>query len=157
MIWLRYSGLFLVFLMFTAVGCYKSYTLVRRRKQLNEILTFLNRLSTNIRYNTDDIFSLVSDSAEGFLLSLNTVESSSEDYKEVVNTLPITKRDAELLCNFFNQIGTTDVDGQLSHIKLYEEFFREECKKAKDDIDKKSKLYRMSGLFSGLAFVVLFI
>ena len=30
-------------------------------------------------------------------------------------------------------------------------------KKAKEDIKNKGKLYRMLGLFSGLAFVVLFI
>lgn len=149
-------GLLLVFLFFTLIGFYQSYKLTRRRNNLGEILLFLNRMETNIRYRNDDIFTLVFEFAEDILVPLkNAVDI--EGYNKEIQSLPLEKQDKTLLIKFFSGLGSTDIEGQLSHIKLYTEFFNEQYEKSKEDIIKKSKLYRMLGLFSGLAFVVMFI
>lgn len=149
-------GLLLVFLFFTLIGFYQSYKLTRRRNNLGEILLFLNRMETNIRYRNDDIFTLVFECAEDILVPLkNAVDI--EGYNGEIQSLPLEKQDKALLTKFFSGLGSTDIEGQLSHIKLYRELFNEQYQKSKEDIIKKSKLYRMLGLFSGLAFVVMFI
>jgi stage III sporulation protein AB len=154
---LKYIGLFLSFMFFTALGVFKSHRLSLRKEQINEILIFLNKISTSIRYKNDDIFSLVECCVSSSLAPLKNVNKDYGNYEKAISNLPFNKEDKALLKDFFSQLGTTDVEGQLSHIELYKEFFSEHYERAKSDIEKKSKLYRMSGLFAGLAFVVMFI
>jgi stage III sporulation protein AB len=154
---IKYIGLFLSFLFFTFIGLYKSRSVSVRKENIREILLFLNQISTNIRYKNDDVFSLVGECAAGVLEPLKAVNGEHKDYLKIINTLPLNKEDLTLLKEFFAKLGTTDVDGQLSHIDLYKEIFQEQYNKSKSDIEKKCKLYRMAGIFAGLAFVVMFI
>ena len=62
-----------------------------------------------------------------------------------------------MLTKFFLQLGTMDLEGELSSISLYTGFFDELYEKSKSDLENKSKLYRVLGVFAGLAFVVMFI
>lgn len=132
-----------------------SLKLQRRRKQLATVLLFLNRLTTNVRYRNDDISQIVFNLADDELSPLKNAENNQ--YESIIETLNFNSKDKDLLISFFKDLGKTDIEGVLSHIKMYEELFSEQYENAKEDILNKGKLYRMLGLFSGLAFVVLFI
>ena len=156
-----------------------SYKLQRRRKYLSTILLFLNRLQATITfrkddilgvnepvgkftgkiiaivYRKDDIEEIVFNLADDELAPLKNAENNY--YEKIIENLNFNNKDRELLSSFFKDLGTTDIDGELSHIKMYQELFSEQYKLSKEDIKNKGKLYRMLGLFSGLAFVVLFI
>ena len=149
-------GLVCAFMFFSLIGIYQSVKLKKRKDNLNEILLFLNRLGTTIRYRRGDIVSLISDCADNVLVPLKNAEEYSE-YQNIVMKLPLKKEEKGLLSKFFYQIGTMDLEGELSSINLYIEFFNEIYEKAKYDLENKSKLYRMLGIFAGLAFVVMFI
>lgn len=132
-----------------------SFKLQRRRKQLATVLLFLNRLVTSVRYRNDDMSQLVFHLADDELSPLKNAENNQ--YENIIKTLNYNSKDKALLISFFKDLGKTDIDGVLSHIKMYEKLFSEQYENAKEDILNKGKLYRMLGLFSGLAFVVLFI
>lgn len=150
---IKWTGLVLSFSFFSLLGFYQSYKLSLRKRSVADVLVFLNRINTNIRYRTDDIFTLVDECAEGSLVPLK----NNTDYQQAVEALPFHKDDKKLLKRFFANLGTTDIEGQLSHIELYTRLFDEQYRTAKSEIEKKSKLYKMSGLFSGLAFVVILV
>lgn len=149
-------GLVCAFLFFALIGAYQSIKLKRRKENLNDILLFLNKLETQIRYKRGDIVSLVFSCADNVLTPLKNAESF-EEYQGIISDLPVKKEEKGLLSKFFYEIGSMDLDGELSSIKLYTEFFNEIYEKSKLDIDNKSKLYRMLGIFAGLAFVIFFI
>lgn len=154
---IKIIGLILAFSFFSLFGAYQSFKLKKRKDNLNTILLFLNRMGTSIRYRNDDLFLLVSKCVDDVLLPLKNVNSSLDDYSEEIRKLPLNREDKALLQKFFSQLGATDIDGQISHINLYTEFFNELYEKSKKDIESKSKLFLMSGIFAGLAFVVMFI
>ncbi len=154
---IKIIGLILAFSFFSLFGAYQSFKLKKRKDNLNTILLFLNRMGTSIRYRNDDLFLLVSKCVDDVLLPLKNVNSNLDDYSEEIRKLPLNREDKALLQKFFSQLGSTDIEGQISHINLYTEFFNELYEKSKKDIESKSKLFLMSGIFAGLAFVVMFI
>lgn len=144
-----------------AVGLSMSKSLYRRKAFIKSFIVFIDSLATHIRYNTDDIFKLVSMCADSEELKCFEFFSKphSEPFDKLwsksVLTIPrayaLTKSDVELLLQFGSQLGKTDIDGQLKHIKLYKDFFKKQLYDAEDAIVKKSKLYKTMGLFVGTA------
>ncbi len=66
-----------------------------------------------------------------------------------------SKKDVSLLLNFGAGFGTSDTQGQLSHFSLYSELAAQALKSAKEERDRKSKLYRMLGVSGGVAAAIL--
>lgn len=153
---IKITGLICAFSFFALIGAYQSVKLKRRKESLNDILLFLNKLENVIRYKRGDIVSLIFECADNVLVPLKNADSF-EDYQNIIFSLPLKKEEKGLLSKFFYQIGLMDLEGELSSIKLYTEFFDEIYNKSKLDIENKSKLYRMLGIFAGLAFVIFFI
>ncbi|MCH5201746.1 MAG: stage III sporulation protein AB [Oscillospiraceae bacterium] len=154
---IKISGLILAFVFFSSIGFYQSYKLKKRKDNLCTILLFLNRMCTSIQYRNDDLFLLVSKCCDDILTPLKEVKSDTSEYSQKISALPLNKEDKTLLEKFFSGLGTSDIDGQIRHISLYTNFFNELYEKSKTDIEKKSKLYTLSGVFAGLTFVVMFI
>ena len=59
--------------------------------------------------------------------------------------------DIELLRGFGQGFGASDVDGQLSHCSLYSDLISENLKNAREEKNRKSRLYQILGIFSGMA------
>ena len=129
------------FLRMAALSSLKSIPFLSNNKK-NAIDNEISRLQIQI-FNAQKDIELIN-------LQINSCLS-------IIENLNFNNKDKELLSSFFKDLGTTDIDGELSHIKMYQELFSEQYKLSKEDIKNKGKLYRMLGLFSGLAFVVLFI
>ncbi len=126
---------------------------------------FLTSLSTNIRYEATDIFTTISICARDENLSyISNIENNlpfDEQWQQKILSLPsslsLTKSDIALLKEFGNELGKTDVDGQLKHIELYKNLFQKELVTAEEDIINKSKLYRIMGLFVGISTALMII
>lgn len=144
-----------------SVGISMSKSLYRRRTFLKSFIVFIDNLATHIRYNTDDIFRLVSicSGSEELRCFDYFDKPHNEPFEKIwsksVLTIPrayaLTKSDTDLLLEFGSQLGKTDIDGQLKHIKLYKTFFANQLSEAEEAISKKSKLYKTMGLFAGSA------
>lgn len=138
-----------------------------RRDFLKNLIVFLSSLSTNLRYNSSDIFTLVSlcardDEMSYFRFDDTLINQPFETmWAEKVSSLPkslsLKKSDKELLYEFGRELGKTDVDGQLKHIELYKTVFEKQLSSAEEDINKKSKLYKTMGFFVGVSAVLVMI
>lgn len=159
------GGLLLVLSGFSA-GWFCSKKLLMRRNFFKKFLCFVSNLSTQLRYSTSDIFTLVSLSAS--TSGLNFFEISNETgtpfykvWSERVSEIPakigLKNSDRQLLLEFGEQLGKTDVDGQLKHLELYEALFKKQLTDAENEITKKSKLYKTMGFFVGTAAALMII
>lgn len=144
-----------------SVGLSMSKSLYRRKQFIKSFIVFIDSLATHIRYNTDDIFRLVSICSDceelkcfEFFSKPNS-ESFEKIWSKSVLTIPrayaLTKADTDLILQFGAQLGKTDIEGQIKHIKLYRGFFEKQLGEAEEAITKKSKLYKTMGLFAGSA------
>lgn len=148
-------------------GYSMSRKLYIRRDFLNSFIHFLSSLSTNMRYNTSDIFIVVSSSAQANNLNYFyfTQEENSQSFEQLwtqkvfdlQKSLSLKKTDKELLLQFGKELGKTDVEGQLKHIELYRTVFNKQLSSAEEEINKKSKLYKTMGLFVGISAALMMI
>lgn len=146
-------------LLLTATGLGAGRLYVRRlrlrRDFLTELLLFLTNLATAVRYRNEDIFSLIQTSGDLFQLQEEPTASFCEVWHGAVVQLSsrwrINARDVELLEAFGTRLGTTDTQGQLTHIELYQSLFQKQLTQAKEELEQKAKLYQTLGLFAGIA------
>ena len=147
------------------IGNSKSRNLYKRRDFLKSFIVFLNSLSTNLRYETMDIFTTVSLCARDENLSYISIKENKQPFDQqwhqqilsLPSSLSLKKSDTELLKEFGNELGKTDIDGQLKHIELYKNLFQKELMSAEEDILNKSKLYKTMGLFAGISTTLMII
>lgn len=160
-----FGCLLLVAASFSA-GCYTAKSLYRRRDFLKSFIVFLGALATNIRYNSDDIFTAVSASAEGSGLNVFAADNKQtvpfdSFWSNCVGAIPksnsLSKDDVRLLYDFGAQLGVTDIEGQLKHIHLYTKLFEKQLSDAEDAVSSKAKLYRTLGFFAGSAAALIMI
>lgn len=158
----KLSGACLVLLCCTLSGFYFSLRLRTRLNFLYSVTEFLTRLQTNIRYFGDDVFMLIQISAPMALapyfkesnLPFNIYWQKAAE--ELSKSFNLTREDYKSLVEFGRLLGTTDVEGQLSHIEIYKALFSAERDSFEKDCKIKSRLYKTLGFFAG-AVLVLFI
>ncbi len=157
-------GIVLIIAFFFSAGVYLSLRLKNRYEFLSLFREFLSSLKTNIRYNGGEIFELIERS-----MPLAIVEYfKSENYsgmdiywdrciKNIPKNAALKREDISLIAEFGKTLGTTDIEGQLNHIELYKELISSNINNSIEEIKQKSKLYKMLGLFSGIAAALLLI
>jgi stage III sporulation protein AB len=149
----------------TLLGYTESHKLSVRVEHLESFLRFLSAARTEVRYSAIPVAQVVErhgtelrflrecvkrcDDGESFAQAWkNAVLSSGENDG-------FAAHDAELLLSFGEGFGTSDTDGQISHMELYSGLFRANLKSARDDRNRKSKLYLTLGVFAGLSSALL--
>lgn len=159
------GGLLLVLSGFSA-GWFCSKKLLMRKDFFKRIITFVSNLSTQLRYSTSDIFTLVSLAAETGGLDFFEIREEIgtpfydiwiERVRKIPSKIGLKNSDKALLLEFGEQLGKTDVDGQLKHLELYEALFKKQLTDAENEINKKSKLYKTMGFFVGTAAALMII
>lgn len=73
----------------------------------------------------------------------NSVKTFSSESK-------LTEKETEILLRFGENLGVTDTEGQLKNCDLYIELVSELISAAKDEEEKKSRLYRVMGFSFGM-------
>lgn len=163
---LKILGGFLLVLSGFSTGWFCSKKLSLRKDFFKRIINFVSNLSTQLRYSTSDIFTLVSLSASTSgldLFELNDEDNTAfytlwcERVSLISAKFGLENCDRELLIEFGEQLGKTDVDGQLKHLELYESLFKKQLTEAESEINKKSKLYKTMGFFVGTAAALMII
>mgnify|MGYP000335040831 FL=1 len=69
----------------------------------------------------------------------------------------LLKGDIELLLDLGKGLGISDLEGQLSHLKLNSELTKLRLEEARECKVKKGKLYQMLGLSLGITTALLFL
>lgn len=144
-------------------GYTESHKLTLRVEKLEAFLRFLSAAKTEIRYSSMPVESIIRRHGEGISFFSYIKEGSSggdwlsawnEAVKHAVNE-GFFRKDMELLQGFGAGFGASDTDGQLSHFTLYSELTAAALRDAKEERNRKSKLYLMLGLFGGMAAAIL--
>ncbi len=159
-------GCILLILATTLIGFAKAHRLYHRRDTLVSFAGFLNALSTNIRYNSSDIFSVIELCKDSFSQMLVKQLRESEGafcdrWSNAVKNLPescsLNKKDKDIISSFGEKLGVTDVQGQIEHIEHYRILAETQLQNAVKEISDKSKLYRTMGFFAGTAVALVLI
>ena len=139
------------------IGVYLSTRLSERTKLLSSFISLLEEVSLRMTYISSDLASLFKDNFAGFEFSPNQpfVPQFSMMIKQYKGTL--SADDIALLNDFSKGLGTSDTASQLRHIQLYVKLLQEQLNKARDEVERKSKLYRILPLSAGIAVAVLLI
>lgn len=169
MIILKYIIMCLVLLISILLGniISKRYTL--RVKELKDFKNALNIIESKIKFTYEplpEIFiqtsKLLSENISNIFInaSKNMKELSSEEAWnkgiEETNTY-LKKEDIENIKCFGKMLGKTDKEGQISQLELTKTFVEMQIKKAKEEEEKNSKLYKTLGIVCGLALVIVLI
>lgn len=142
-------------------GYMESHRLTLRVEQLEKFMKFLSAAQTEIRFSALPVDQIVKKHGGGlpFLKACESCFDTGADFYTVwqdgVNRSGLTGKDKDLLNSFGKGFGTSDTEGQISHCLLYSELTSLSLKEAKEEKDRKSKLYQMFGIFSGMAAALL--
>lgn len=158
---MKYVGLILIIITCFGTGYYFSLRLKLRFVFLSAFKDFLSALETNLRYNSSDIFTLVKSSAPEAVKDIFDKENSNfiSYWSECINSIPkkyaLKNDDYNIIYEFGKMLGTSDVEGEIKHIKLYEELIKNNLYNSESELKQKSKLYKLLGLFAGLTIALL--
>jgi stage III sporulation protein AB len=162
---LKLAGAVLLIFAGILAGYMESHKLSVRVEKLEKFLRFLTSAKTEIRYSSMPVESIVQKYGEGlsFLADCAKRNSGGQGWPSAWNESVasraagegFSKKDLDLLYGFGGGFGATDTEGQLSHISLYLGLTAEALKSAKEEREKKSRLYQMLGTFAGIASALL--
>lgn len=154
-------GAILLILAGTLAGYMESHRLARRVDCLGAFVRFLSAAQTEIRFSALPVEQIVRRHGGELPFLAQCARRCGEGtdfgsaWEQAVDCEAqregFLKKDADLLKNFGSGFGASDTEGQLSHCGLYSTLFGSSLKSAKEDEERKSKLYLMLGVCSGVA------
>ena len=86
-------------------------------------------------------------------------KSAGEAWEEVIEKTEtsLTDEDKSIIKNFGRMLGRTDLEGQISEIKLVQNFLNTQIEVAEREKQKNEKLYKTLGGVVGLAVVIILV
>ena len=149
-------------------GIYRSCALTQRVRLLEEYITLINEIETQIRYSAQPLYQMLEsmsnkNSIGGFLHKLLSHAQADADFSQaweravdaIENNTGITKQDRAIIREFGAGLGKTDIDGQISHCKLCMTAAQNNLENARKEKETKTKLYRSLGVLGGTACALL--
>lgn len=146
-------------------GYMESRKLGARVRELEAFYSFLCLTREEIRYSRLPVERIIEKHGKGQkFLALCTEychkgESFPQAWKHgmddgLLNT-GMNRQDIEYIRDFGFGFGASDTEGQLAHCQMYIGFISNALIHAREEKDKKAKLYFMLGLFGGIAAALL--
>lgn len=134
----------------TYIGFDKSAVLEKRLSTLRNILRMFDETEILMNYGaftTGEILERLSE---------------SECFEKIINkdssvTRCLAEDEKMLINEYFSQLGTTDLQGQLSALKMYKTAFAEKFNDLKAVKNEKCRLYRTMGILAALFVCVILV
>lgn len=168
--YVKIAGLILVFIACSLVGMIMSMKLTKRVRQIESFICAVGLIATEIRYFASPV--------EVIMEKLNQIEEYSQlkvfeicklnlkhekqfskawdlAVKEAERSLSLQSADYESLLWFGRTLGTTDVQGQLANCENCCEQLSQRLILAREDMNKKSKMYSSLGVLTGIFLAVM--
>ena len=169
MVFIKYIILFFIFMSVSYIGLALASRYKNRVRDLKNIRNILNIIETKIKYTYEplpQIFLEISQEFTGGISELfkTSVEqmksvSAGEAWKYALerSNTSLNSEDLEILKKLENLLGKTNAEGQLSEIKLMNNFIDIQIKKSEEEQNKNEKMYKNLGVIVGLAIVIILI
>lgn len=139
------------------IGVHLSRKLIRRKDILTGFDIMFHRASIQIEYNAGDLCEVFSDNFAEYHFT-HTMPFTVQWERFVKGfSYELTKEDIAMLLEFTKELGTADCDAQRRHIALYSRLIGEQISDAQEDIQHKSKMYRIVPLSVGIVIALLLI
>ena len=140
-----------------------------RVKELQEMKNALNIFMTKIKFTYEPIpstFLYISEKVEGNVSKIfkNATEEmenkpAGEAWDKSLDAIVtnMKKEDIDIIRNLGRLLGKTDIEGQISEIKLVNNFLDIQIKDAEEEKNKNEKMYRTLGIVAGMTITILLI
>jgi stage III sporulation protein AB len=159
--------LFCIFIISVRLGQIFSRKYVSRLEELRDIKSMLNMMVSKIKFTYEplsQIFEELSNNLNSNISKIlinaknnmknDTAENSWNKAVEETNT-NLNNEDKKVLKMLSKLLGQTDIDGQLSQIKITQNFIDKQIESALEERRKNEKLYRNLGITIGLTIVII--
>lgn len=170
---MKWIGLLMIALAGVWLGISASMHLNRRTKTLGQIEKMIVRMDAQIRYTATPVWELAAGVAGcdefsqlSFLRELGMRQGGQQvDFPSAWSqcigrhgkSADLTREDQELLIEFGKGLGTSDIEGQLNHCRLYQDLFVKQRALAEQEAAAKGKLYVTLGAAGGMGLALLWI
>lgn len=155
----------------SAIGYTKAKMVSNRVLFIEQYLSMISYIRTQIRYSCEDIVSILERYEQINARSLSFVnkcialckkgEIFSESWNKSISSVEkgsgLKKEDIILIKDFGNGLGVSDVEGQMLHCELSEKLMSDRLNNARDEKNKKYRLYQLLGVSSGICIALIFI
>lgn len=166
-----FKFIFLTIILFgtSYIGILMAKKYSNRVKDLKEMRKALNFFEDKIKFTYEpipDVFEEISSKVnenigEIFKSSANLMqnESAGVSWEKAVDNANtnFSKEDNEVIKGLAKMLGKTDIDGQVSEIRLTNKFIDVQIKDAENEKNRNEKLYKTLGVTVGLAIVIVLI
>ena len=169
MFFIKMIFLILIFVASTFLGIKISRKYSSRVLELKEFQNALNIFEEKIKFTYEpipDVFKEISEVSKNNVgqvfenasinMKLMTAGEAWEKAIDDSNT-KLTKDDKDILKGLAKMLGRTDLDGQVSEIRLTKKFLETKIKEAEIEKSKNEKLYKTLGATVGLAIVIILV
>lgn len=161
-------GCILVIAAGAGAGYLQSRKLAMRVRFLEQYLKWISQLETEIRYCADGIPRLLGKHGKemptlsfliGCVRRMQAGTPFPAAWQEAVGGISgdygLCPDDLEAVREFGNGLGASDVDGQTAHCRMHRELLQSRLDAAREEKQKKGRLYFMLGLFLGIGIALL--
>ena len=167
MIFIKYLTLILIFIISISIGFLISKKYKNRVKTLQDMRNALNIFETKIKFTYASIpetFEEISNQIDGEVGNIfknSTIlmdkVSAGEAWDISINNVEssMNEEDKNILKNLSKLLGKTDIEGQISEIRLVSNFLDKQIKIAEKEKIKNEKMYKTLGGIIGLALVII--
>lgn len=169
---LRYLVLILILSCSTSIGFLLSKKYSDRLRELNTIDKLINIMQNKIKFTRmplKEILQEISSIKENIEISdlfykvskkleIKTTEDAwNEVLEEKKISLNLKNEDINLIKSLGNNLGKTDIEGQMSGINQFSTLLKVQIKEAEREKSKNEKMYKSLGTIIGLALVIILI
>ncbi len=164
----RLIGVFLIFSACCSMGLNISFSMKRKLERLETIRKMSNEIATLIRYRSltvREIFlTLKENDIYSGLVFLHNADYSDKNFsvdkiwcKEVETDFTLSPEEKSILCELGNQLGTTDTEGQLSILEVFNKKIETMLEDQTEKYAVRGKLCRSMGILAGAMVGILII
>ena len=169
MLYIKCILLLAVFGTSTMIGIKISNRYTQRANNLKQIKKALNIFEAKILYTYEplpDVFLEISRKIGGdvgklFLLTNKymNIDFAGDAWEKSIDSsnIMLLQDDKEALKSLGKLLGKTDIEGQISQIRLVNNFLDIQIEEATESKNKNEKMYKKLGLFVGIATVIVLI
>lgn len=169
MFFIKFVDIVLIVFVSAYIGINKANIFTLRVNKLRNLKSSFNIFKTKLEFTYEpiqDIFlqisKLVYENKNNIFKSyVSNIENDNyEDAWNLAlaeNSFGFTKEDIEIINEFGNLLGKTDLNGQINEIELAKEFLDKQIVDAEENRKKNDKLYKSLGIIIGITIVIVFI